>query len=71
LNFAGDDAAFCLAITEFARVAAIPLSAFYDGNAPTSFVRFAFCKQEGTLHEAISRLGYWLNPASQKLTATA
>ncbi len=71
LNFAGDDAAFCLAITEFARVAAIPLSALYDGNAPGNFVRFAFCKQETVLHEAVARLGYWLNPAAQKLTATA
>ncbi len=72
LNFAGDDAAFCRAITEFARVAAIPLSAFYDGNGPANFVRFAFCKQEAVLREAIARLAYWLNPvAAQKLTATA
>jgi len=75
LNFAGDDMAFCRAITEFARVAAIPLSAFYDGFAPTNFVRFAFCKQDAVLHEAVARLGYWLNPAAphaaQRLTATA
>jgi aspartate/methionine/tyrosine aminotransferase len=75
LNFAGDDMAFCRAITEFARVAAIPLSAFYDSDAPTNFVRFAFCKQEAVLHDAIARLGHWLNPGAafqaQRLTATA
>lgn len=75
LNFAGDDMAFCRAITEFARVAAIPLSAFYDADAPTNFVRFAFCKQESVLHEALARLAHWLNPATaappQKLTAPA
>ena len=35
LGFAGDDVAFCRHITEHAGVAAIPVSAFYDGDAPT------------------------------------
>ncbi|MDE2514673.1 MAG: aminotransferase [Rhodospirillales bacterium] len=57
LGFAGDDVAFCRHITEAARVAAIPVSAFYDGaDAPRHYARFAFCKQEAVLDEAVARL---------------
>ena len=56
LGFHGDDVAFCRHITEHAGVAAIPVSAFYDGPAPGHYVRFAFCKQESVLDEAIARL---------------
>ena len=57
LGFEGDAAAFCRHITEHARVAAIPVSAFYDGgDGPQHLVRFAFCKREATLHEALERL---------------
>lgn len=57
LGFDGDAAAFCRYITEQARVAAIPVSAFYDGaDPPAHLVRFAFCKREEVLHEAIARL---------------
>jgi N-succinyldiaminopimelate aminotransferase len=66
-GFTGDDAAFCRDITEHAGVAAIPISAFYAGAPPANFVRFAFCKQETVLQEALSRLARYL-PA-QKLTA--
>ncbi len=53
----GDAMAFCRFITERARVAAIPVSAFYDGaDPPTHLVRFAFCKREAVLREAIERL---------------
>jgi aspartate/methionine/tyrosine aminotransferase len=69
LGFAGDDVAFCRTITMQAGVAAIPLSAFYVGAAPTQYVRFAFCKQPALLHEAVTRLERWL--ASQTLTTTA
>jgi aspartate/methionine/tyrosine aminotransferase len=67
LRFAGDDAAFCRTITEEARVAAIPVSAFYASNPPTNYVRFAFCKRESVLQEALGRLEAWLAPP-QKLT---
>ena len=40
LGFHGDDFAFCRHITEHAGVAAIPVSAFYDGAAPGHYVRF-------------------------------
>ncbi len=51
-----DDVAFCKHITAEAGVAAIPLSAFYEGKAPENFVRFAFCKEAHTLEEALTRL---------------
>jgi aspartate/methionine/tyrosine aminotransferase len=70
LGFTGDDAAFCRAITEEARVAAIPVSAFYAASPPTHYVRFAFCKQESVLDAALARLAGWLGQA-QRLTATA
>lgn len=56
LGFAGDDAAFCRHITEAAGVAAIPVSAFYEGAAPGHYARFAFCKRDGVLDEAVTRL---------------
>ena len=59
LGFAGDDVAFCRHITEAARVTAIPLSAFYDaagGPAPGHYARFAFCKADAVLDEAVARL---------------
>jgi aspartate/methionine/tyrosine aminotransferase len=59
LGFAGDDAAFCRAITIEAGVAAIPVSAFYVADAPKHYARFAFCKQPAVLHEALARLENW------------
>ncbi len=66
-EFAGDDAAFCRHITEHARVAAIPVSAFYDleggADIPRHYARFAFCKREEVLGEALGRLRAWLADA--------
>jgi aspartate/methionine/tyrosine aminotransferase len=59
LGFNGDDAAFCRAITEQAKVAAIPVSAFYVADPPTHYARFAFCKQPAVLLEALARLETW------------
>ncbi len=56
LGFRGDDVAFCRHITEHAGVTAIPLSAFYEGDAPSHYARFAFCKQDAVLDEAVARL---------------
>lgn len=56
LGFAGDDVAFCRHITQHAGVTAIPVSAFYEGEAPAHYARFAFCKREAVLDEAIGRL---------------
>ena len=59
LGFAGNDVAFCRHITEAAGVTAIPVSAFYEGEAPSHYARFAFCKRDEVLDEAVGRLGRW------------
>jgi N-succinyldiaminopimelate aminotransferase len=56
LGFSGGDVAFCRHITTDAGVAAIPISAFYENDAPQHFVRFAFCKNDDTLAAAADRL---------------
>ena len=35
---------------------AIPVTAFYEGDAPSHFARFAFCKRPEVLTEALERL---------------
>jgi N-succinyldiaminopimelate aminotransferase len=70
LGFDGDDVAFCRHITEHAGVAAIPVSAFYEGNAPTHWVRFAFCKKDEVLDEAIARLARHFAPAQASSSLT-
>lgn len=56
--FEGDDLAFAKHLVEKAGIAAIPPSCFYplQPNAGRHLIRFAFCKKESTLSEAISRL---------------
>ena len=57
LGFAGDDVAFCRHITEQAGVTAIPVTAFYDApDPPRHYARFAFCKRDEVLDEAVARL---------------
>jgi N-succinyldiaminopimelate aminotransferase len=52
-----DDVAFCRRLVEEIGVAAIPPSSFYEHpEHGKSFVRFAFCKREETLREAVRRL---------------
>lgn len=56
-----DSRAFCSELIEQVGVAAIPMSAFCDPGASHAgdwnhLVRFAFCKREQTLDEAIRRL---------------
>ena len=52
-----DDVAFCRHLIEHVGVAAIPPSAFYHDPADgRTLVRFAFCKDEATLEEAIDRM---------------
>ncbi|MDE1149616.1 MAG: aminotransferase [Azospirillaceae bacterium] len=51
-----DDAAFCRRLTVEAGVAAIPVSAFYEQDAPTHLIRFCFSKQDAILDAAVSRL---------------
>jgi len=52
-----DDVAFCRWLTTEVGVAAIPPSAFYaQPELGRSMVRFAFCKKQATLDEAVRRL---------------
>ncbi len=67
LGFAGDDVAFCQHITEFAGVTAIPVSAFYEGEGPTRYARFAFCKRDEILDEAVARLARWVDRRGERL----
>jgi N-succinyldiaminopimelate aminotransferase len=64
-----DSTAFCAELPERAGVAAIPMSAFCDPGAAHAdawnhLVRFAFCKRDDTLDEAIRRLGVLRNHSS-------
>lgn len=55
-GIAMDDRAFCRHLTEKVGVAAIPISAFFEVDAPTHLARFCFCKRDEVLEEAIRRL---------------
>ena len=49
---------FCLALPEAVGVVAVPSEVFYKTReAGRHFIRFAFCKQDELLDEAIQRLG--------------
>lgn len=50
------DEAFCRRIVTEHKVAAIPVSAFYEANPVTSVVRFCFSKNDATLDAALERL---------------
>jgi N-succinyldiaminopimelate aminotransferase len=54
----GDDGVqFCRELPERCGVVAVPSSVFYaDPNDGRHLVRFAFCKRDGVLHEALDRL---------------
>ena len=56
-----DGTTFCAELPERAGVAAIPMSAFCDPDSPylgdwNHLVRFAFCKRDDTMAEAVRRL---------------
>jgi N-succinyldiaminopimelate aminotransferase len=70
LGFPSDDVAFCRHITEQAGVTAIPVTAFYDApDPPRHYARFAFCKRDDVLDEAVARLRRHFTAAPQALTA--
>ncbi|MEW2358862.1 pyridoxal phosphate-dependent aminotransferase [Spirillospora sp. NPDC029432] len=53
-----DGIEFCKALPEKAGVVAIPTQVFYDHpEAGAHFVRFAFCKKDEVIDEAVERLG--------------
>lgn len=52
-----DGLALCRDLPRLAGVVAVPVAAFHDDpDAGRSLVRFAFCKRDDVLHEAVSRL---------------
>lgn len=56
LGFKGDDRDFCTHITERAGVTAIPISAFFEADAPKHYARFCFAKTDHAIDEALGRL---------------
>ncbi|MEH6630722.1 MAG: aminotransferase [Halopseudomonas aestusnigri] len=54
--YKGRDEEFCHYITTEAKVAAVPVSVFYDTEGPTNLVRFCFSKRMDVLEEALRRL---------------
>jgi len=63
------DVEFCRDLVTKAGVAAIPLSAFYDSESaepPRHLIRFAFCKREDVLREALKRLRVFKPETSPK-----
>jgi len=59
----GDDAAFCKWLTTEIGVAALPPTSFYGKSEEgKTYARFAFCKKDETLREAVARLRRHLTP---------
>lgn len=56
LKLEGTPEEVCVTLTREARVAAIPLSAFYRSGDCGPYIRFCFCKADHTLNEALQRL---------------
>jgi len=63
---AESDRAMCERLTREAGVAAIPYSPFYVDDAPTGLIRFAFCKRQKVLEEAVRRLEKHFVPVAAK-----
>lgn len=55
-----DDVEFSRLLTLEAGVTPVPVSAFYQMDAPKHFVRFCFCKKDEVIDAAIERLEAWL-----------
>jgi N-succinyldiaminopimelate aminotransferase len=66
-----DGAALCERLPHESGVVAIPMSAFTAGadQATRSLLRFAFCKRDEVLDDAIERLGAWAARRTQHDTA--
>ncbi len=56
LGFNEDAANLCIRLTSEAKVAAIPLDAFYNDGASRPYIRLCFCKKMDVLDEALARL---------------
>jgi N-succinyldiaminopimelate aminotransferase len=55
-----DDVELCKRMTVEGGVTAVPVSVFYQSDAPRNFIRFCFSKRDEILDGAIDRLGKWI-----------
>jgi aspartate/methionine/tyrosine aminotransferase len=67
LGLEANDMMLARRMTIEAKVAAVPVSAFYSGDPPHNFLRLCFCKKDEVLEEAVKRIGHWLRSASEKV----
>lgn len=65
LDLEADDVALARRMTIEAKVAAVPVSAFYSSDPPRNYLRLCFCKKDAVLDEAVERIGHWLQGASK------
>lgn len=63
LGLGRTDVEACELLVREAGVAAVPVSAFYGGDAPTGYIRFCFCKKDEVIDEALTRLDAFLSAA--------
>ena len=63
IGFNGDDADFCRMLTTEAKVAAVPVSAFYAGEGMRHFARFCFAKKDDALDQAVDRMARYFRHA--------
>jgi len=60
LGLNGSDVDVCETLTTEAGVTAVPVSAFYESDAPGTFIRFCFSKRDAVLDGALDRLRRWI-----------
>jgi N-succinyldiaminopimelate aminotransferase len=60
LGLNGNDVAVCEQLTAEAGVTAVPVSAFYQADPPSNFIRFCFSKRDAVLDGALDRLKRWV-----------
>lgn len=65
LGLEADDVALARRMTIEAKVATVPVSAFYSSDPPCNYLRLCFCKKDEVLDEAARRIGDWLKTASK------
>ncbi|MDP3175597.1 MAG: aminotransferase class I/II-fold pyridoxal phosphate-dependent enzyme, partial [Phenylobacterium sp.] len=64
------DRDFCLRAVTQAGVAAIPVSAFYEADAPSHLMRLCFAKQDEVLDDAVRRLSHARDLSRAALTVS-
>lgn len=57
---AGRDFDLAQTMVKEGGVACVPVSAFYEDNPPTDYIRFCFCKSDSVIDAGLERLESWL-----------